>query len=494
MNKIKKNIRFSIILAFLFLNLIIIGNKAEATVSCAYHQYCVEGPISACRLLTASTSPTLNNNYVIGGKINARCTAIGGCQAGAYSWWNSGTWDNNTGIAPTSVGVPPTGCCTASDCAAQACKIASCSSYKCSYINSVDGTSCGVNKQCKSGICTDIITSYTICDANVPCAYTSADGKKCRKMNNGSWQWISATYACGENNFCETFECGTSTSSPRKGYCGFSNSGSFTWVDSTSASCPYSISVIRDKTNYQMTDACYYTGQYCEKVWAIITVNRTDSKASSAYWPAYYLNKSGNNPTAGSYGPYKMNSINSYAFVDMGDPSQCSYMYYDNIYGTNYLLVDKTECCTLGDPKYPDCIYGRAPTGIYTSTYSLGYLSSVNVFNVNCDFLSYGTEYSCLNPPLNATVCSGDNTGLTQNTNSALVSYCVNNTTKCEYACNPGYILSGGVCVIPETESICVECNEANKSNVCKEKTFESCSGKCEGTKECSSSWQEVLP
>lgn len=42
--------------------------------------------------------------------------------------------------------------------------------------------------------------------------------------------------------------------------------------------------------------------------------------------------------------------------------------------------------------------------------------------------------------------------------------------------------------------SFCVECNETNKSNVCEGKTFESCSGPCEGTKECNSSWQEVLP
>jgi len=54
--------------------------------------------------------------------------------------------------------------------------------------------------------------------------------------------------------------------------------------------------------------------------------------------------------------------------------------------------------------------------------------------------------YSCAGTtPSNATLCSGDDTGLTANVNKTLVASC--STPKCEYACNPGFTYSGGTCV-----------------------------------------------
>ena len=47
--------------------------------------------------------------------------------------------------------------------------------------------------------------------------------------------------------------------------------------------------------------------------------------------------------------------------------------------------------------------------------------------------------------PLNATLCTNDDTGLSADTPKSLVSSC--SATKCEYTCNAGYELSGGVCV-----------------------------------------------
>ena len=47
---------------------------------------------------------------------------------------------------------------------------------------------------------------------------------------------------------------------------------------------------------------------------------------------------------------------------------------------------------------------------------------------------------------MNATLCAGDNVGLSQNTNLVLVNSCGN--PKCEYVCNAGYALQNGACVM----------------------------------------------
>ena len=50
------------------------------------------------------------------------------------------------------------------------------------------------------------------------------------------------------------------------------------------------------------------------------------------------------------------------------------------------------------------------------------------------------------------------------------------------------------ITVVPPSLPVCVECNATNKASVCVGKNFDSCTGRCEGTKKCNSSWQEVLP
>lgn len=48
--------------------------------------------------------------------------------------------------------------------------------------------------------------------------------------------------------------------------------------------------------------------------------------------------------------------------------------------------------------------------------------------------------------PANSALCAGDDTGLTANSNRTLAASCTV-PTKCEYLCNAGYNLTGGVCV-----------------------------------------------
>ena len=55
--------------------------------------------------------------------------------------------------------------------------------------------------------------------------------------------------------------------------------------------------------------------------------------------------------------------------------------------------------------------------------------------------------YSCTgNTPTNASLCAGDDQGLSQDTQITLVSSCTN-TQKCEYTCNTGYHIENGFCV-----------------------------------------------
>ncbi len=70
--------------------------------------------------------------------------------------------------------------------------------------------------------------------------------------------------------------------------------------------------------------------------------------------------------------------------------------------------------------------------------------------------------FSCTNIPANATICPGDNSGLFQDVASSLVAACSVpvDTPYCEYTCNAGYSLSGGVCVADPTP-VNGLCNEA---------------------------------
>ena len=56
------------------------------------------------------------------------------------------------------------------------------------------------------------------------------------------------------------------------------------------------------------------------------------------------------------------------------------------------------------------------------------------------------TNYSCIGPvPSNATLCLGDDTGLSADMTRSLVLSCT--ATKCEYTCNSGYVYKNGLCV-----------------------------------------------
>ena len=106
----------------------------------------------------------------------------------------------------------------------------------------------------------------------------------------------------------------------------------------------------------------------------------------------------------------------------------------------------------------------------------------------NCQIISCNKEYrleenKCIEInyacqgiiPSNATLCSGDNAGLTTNASNSVVSTCGNN--KCEYTCSSGYKLNGKVCekityacqgIIPSNATLCSGDNAgltANASN-----------------------------
>ncbi len=63
------------------------------------------------------------------------------------------------------------------------------------------------------------------------------------------------------------------------------------------------------------------------------------------------------------------------------------------------------------------------------------------------ELCSENPNYTCTgSAPTNASMCSGDSAGLTSNTPVTLAGVC--GIPKCEYTCNTGYHVEGGVCVI----------------------------------------------
>jgi len=107
---------------------------------------------------------------------------------------------------------------------------------------------------------------------------------------------------------------------------------------------------------------------------------------------------------------------------------------------------------------YQDC---NCVDGTNITTYPVFYL------NCNLTFSCTGTV------PSNATLCSGDGTGLSANTARTPVSSCT--AAKCEYTCNSGYVLSGGACV-PVTYS-CSICSSTYK--YARTNTYQSTTSDC---------------
>ena len=76
--------------------------------------------------------------------------------------------------------------------------------------------------------------------------------------------------------------------------------------------------------------------------------------------------------------------------------------------------------------------------------------------------------YACTGTaPANANLCSGDDTGLTSNVASTLVTSCT--ASKCEYTCAAGYSKSGNSCVQPESNCADGQDNDADTLTDCRD-------------------------
>lgn len=73
----------------------------------------------------------------------------------------------------------------------------------------------------------------------------------------------------------------------------------------------------------------------------------------------------------------------------------------------------------------------------------------------------------CTGVPTNASVCQGDNAGLTADLAASLVSSC--GASKCEYVCNAGYVKSGSSCVVTALMTWHLTGSNYNGSIVCRD-------------------------
>ena len=117
-------------------------------------------------------------------------------------------------------------------------------------------------------------------------------------------------------------------------------------------------------------------------------------------------------------------------------------------------------------------------------------VNAKGIFTLNCP--STPQTYSCTGTlPTNATLCSGDDQGLSQDTNITLVSSCTN-TQKCEAICNGGYHEENGACVADATYhwdtgrwSQCSQASQASCEGAWTTEGTGACTGDgyvCEGT------------
>lgn len=121
---------------------------------------------------------------------------------------------------------------------------------------------------------TSMAGSYcqSTCNSGTPCDTPNADGTKfCRSLNGGPYEWV--TLYSNNCNFCQTYKCGTGTGSPQRGYCGIDSSENVGWVNSGSASCPYSISVKRNQSAYQLTASCAANNTGCQTASVSVSVS-----------------------------------------------------------------------------------------------------------------------------------------------------------------------------------------------------------------------------
>lgn len=97
------------------------------------------------------------------------------------------------------------------------------------------------------------------------------------------------------------------------------------------------------------------------------------------------------------------------------------------------------SCCTR-TPNGGCGAGGCAPTAILMTV-----TCGTNPPSNQCEDSETCGPFSCQGPvPANATLCPGDNTGLTSNDFNKIVSAC--SAAKCEYTCDAGFILVNGAC------------------------------------------------
>ncbi|MFZ2192743.1 MAG: hypothetical protein WAV31_00680 [Candidatus Moraniibacteriota bacterium] len=202
-----KKIIFSIIFSLaLFLSGIISGiPMANASDTCSAGTTCSDsgGGCKYCSVTNRSTGA----GYYTGGSLTIPCSA----SSPVSCWIDAGCWRSNqaptygtaifgsatTATPPTFLGASGTGCCTASNCTATppVCKVATCSSNTCAYTaNAANGTSCGTNKQCQSGVCVNIPScvgySHTVSSGGT--VYSAVSG-----ANANMWSAVCREFSCG---------------------------------------------------------------------------------------------------------------------------------------------------------------------------------------------------------------------------------------------------------------------------------------------------------
>lgn len=113
---------------------------------------------------------------------------------------------------------------------------------------------------------------------------------------------------------------------------------------------------------------------------------------------------------------------------------------------------DVDRCVAGAWVKQDDCEDYNGPLneiGYYTSSCNTedAMSSAIGGAVTDCNVAS-GTTYSCTSKPSNADACTGDETGLTANVVSTVVtSVSACTSTKCEFYCKTGYEKSGNTCV-----------------------------------------------
>ena len=367
----KKLIKFIGVFSVILFSLFALTQKTEATTTWNFGQQATDS-YSGCRYISGSSPFTGGvGGYFIDGYTTAKCNNVNGCSINSFNWTSDGPW-----AEPISTTNPSrVDCCNSSQCSGDMI----CQGGDCQGCPSGQVIHYGPSgKYCSS-----------VCNADVPCATALYMGTYCRKIG-GAWAWRNPGFpSCTESNFCQTYECCSSSScasvnNSNLGYCGIYSNGYLGWVDSGSSICPYSISINRDKYNYQLYYEClgntFGDANNCDTGDLKPTIT---ALASNTY--PYQVAKLLKQQRVQS--PKNLYEIYLYGNANFSGPSNSgSSSYYDFNYtraGTPYIIINKENCC-YPDPLSSVCI-GDTLDGYYKDIYSVGLLSTSEGFSVNCD-------------------------------------------------------------------------------------------------------------